>query len=97
MFDPARSSIEDLLSASAEEQLQQAVHGESLRRRADELFAIWGAARAEASVAYDDWCNEPGPRAYVAYRAAEDRADAAEFALAATWAGRRADYVVRAA
>jgi hypothetical protein len=49
-----------------------------------ELFALWSAARAEANVAYDAWCARPGDAdAYVVYRAAEDRADAAEAALAA--------------
>ena len=48
---------------------------------ADELFVVWSAARAEANVAYDDWCATPGRDGYAAYRAAEDRADAAESAL----------------
>jgi hypothetical protein len=47
----------------------------------DELFTIWSAARAEANLAYQAWCDAPGPDAYVVYRAAEDRADAAEQAL----------------
>jgi len=47
----------------------------------DELFTIWSAARAEANVAYAAWCDMRGPDAYVVYRAAEDRADAAEQAL----------------
>jgi hypothetical protein len=47
----------------------------------DELFVLWSAARAEANIAYDAWCFEPGPDAYAVYRAAEDRADAAEVAL----------------
>ena len=47
----------------------------------DELFTIWSAARAEANVAYDAWCAMRGSDAYVVYRAAEDRADAAEQAL----------------
>lgn len=50
----------------------------------DEAFALWSAARAEANVAYDDWCSRPGDLdAYAVYRAAEDRADAAEADLAA--------------
>jgi hypothetical protein len=48
----------------------------------DELFTIWSAARAEANLAYEAWCDSHGPDAYVVYRAAEDRADAAESALA---------------
>jgi hypothetical protein len=50
---------------------------------ADELFAIWSAARADANLAYDEWRLRPGAEHYAAYRAAEDRADAAEDALAA--------------
>ena len=48
----------------------------------DALFTEWSAARAEANIAYDTWCFQPGTEAYVVYRAAEDRADAAEEALA---------------
>jgi hypothetical protein len=51
-------------------------------RHHDELFTIWSAARAEANVAYQAWCEAPGVDAYTVYRAAEDRADAAEQALA---------------
>ena len=47
----------------------------------DELFVLWSAARAEANMAYDAWCAAPGRIAYAVYRAAEDRADAAEVAL----------------
>jgi hypothetical protein len=50
--------------------------------RWDELFVLWSAARAEANLAYDDWCACPGADAYAVYRAAEDRADAAEERLA---------------
>jgi hypothetical protein len=50
-------------------------------RTRDELFVMWSAARAEANIAYDTWCEEPGLDAYAVYRAAEDRADAAEVAL----------------
>jgi hypothetical protein len=49
----------------------------------DELFAIWSAARAEANLAYQAWCEVGGRAAYAVYRAAEDRSDAAEQALAA--------------
>ena len=47
----------------------------------DELFVLWSAARAEANMAYEAWCDEPGRMTYAVYRAAEDRADAAEVAL----------------
>jgi hypothetical protein len=48
----------------------------------DELFVLWSAARAEANIAYDAWCSRPGVEGYAVYRAAEDRADAAETELA---------------
>jgi hypothetical protein len=47
----------------------------------DELFTVWSAARAEANLAYQAWCELREPNGYVVYRAAEDRADAAEAAL----------------
>jgi hypothetical protein len=49
----------------------------------DELFALWSVARAEANLAFDAWRSMPGGDAYASYRAAEDRADAAQDALAA--------------
>lgn len=49
----------------------------------DELFAVWSVARAEANLAYDAWQTTPGSENYTIYRAAEDRADAAQDALAA--------------
>lgn len=49
----------------------------------DEAYAIWSVARAEANLAYDVWRSSPGSlEAYAIYRAAEDRADAAQDALA---------------
>ena len=47
----------------------------------DHEFALWSAARAEANLAYEAWCSTRGREAYAVYRAAEDRADAAEDAL----------------
>ena len=47
----------------------------------DEHFVLWSAARAEANMAYDAWCEAPGRMTYAVYLAAEDRADAAELAL----------------
>jgi hypothetical protein len=55
--------------------------------RLEEAFVLWSAARAEANLAYDAWCRAPGPDAYTVYRAAEDRADAAETDLANATAG----------
>jgi hypothetical protein len=51
-------------------------------RRPEVLYTMWCAARAEANLAYDAWCDAPGADAYAVYRAAEDRADTAEQALA---------------
>jgi hypothetical protein len=55
--------------------------------RPEEVFVLWSAARAEANIAYDDWCAHPGADSYAVYRAAEDRADAAEAELANVTAG----------
>ena len=55
---------------------------DDLRQQRDEVYAIWCAARAEANIAYDGWRATPGLDAYAAYRAAEDRADAAQDTLA---------------
>ena len=51
-------------------------------RDRDELYVLWSVARAEANIAYDAWRAAPGADAYTSYRAAEDRADAAQDALA---------------
>ncbi len=48
----------------------------------DQLYALWTVARAEANLAYDVWADFPGADTYAIYRAAEDRADAAQDALA---------------
>ena len=58
------------------------LRGVELSPFVDELFVAWSAARAEANIAYDEWCAHPGRLGYAIYRAAEDRADAAEAALA---------------
>ncbi len=47
----------------------------------DQLYAVWAVARAEANLAYDAWVQSPGADTYAIYRAAEDRADAAQDAL----------------
>ena len=47
-----------------------------------ERFVEWAASRAEANLLYDEWAAAPGRTAYAVYRAAEDRADAAQDALA---------------
>lgn len=50
----------------------------------DELFALWAAAQAEANLAYDAWRAVPGSVGYAAFLAADDRANAAHDALAAS-------------
>ena len=49
----------------------------------DELVSVWRAARAEANAALHAWRANAGPESYAVYRAAEDRADAAESSLGA--------------
>jgi hypothetical protein len=77
----------DAADAAAEE---DEVLGRASGWYAEELFAAWSAARAEANLAYAHWCAEPGADAYATFRAAEDRADAAEQAFARCVTGGRA-------
>jgi hypothetical protein len=58
------------------------------RERA-EPFVIWREARLEANSAYAAWRSHPGRDTYLAYRAAEDRADAAEDSLSRAVTGPR--------
>jgi hypothetical protein len=53
------------------------------------LHAVWRTAQDEADSAYGAWCDERGPDAYMAYRAATDRSDAALEALEALAAEAR--------
>ena len=48
-----------------------------------ELAYLRREAQAEAELAYDAWCQLPGADGYAVYRAAQDRADAAQDQLAA--------------
>jgi hypothetical protein len=48
----------------------------------DCLRVAWGEARSEANCAYELWHAERGADAYIVYRAAQDRADAAQDAFA---------------
>jgi len=48
----------------------------------DVLEAVWRSAEQEAETAWAAWRDHPGREAYLAYRAAADRADAAMDALA---------------
>jgi hypothetical protein len=47
----------------------------------EELGLSWQEARFEASLAYGHWCRTRDGTAYSIYRAAQDRADAAQDAL----------------
>jgi hypothetical protein len=49
----------------------------------DELEDAWRAAQEQAALAYAHWSATGGRAAYAVYRAAEDRADAAQDAVAA--------------
>jgi acyl-CoA reductase-like NAD-dependent aldehyde dehydrogenase len=48
----------------------------------EELSFVRREAQAEANIAYEDWRLRPGGEAYAVYRAAQDRADAAQDELA---------------
>ena len=48
------------------------------------LYGAWNDAHEEAESAYRDWRHGGGAPAYAAYRAAQDREDAAQDALATT-------------
>jgi hypothetical protein len=54
-----------------------------VRQDADGMLEAWRSARAEANAALDLWRADGGRRAFSVFRAAEDRADAAQDALAA--------------
>jgi hypothetical protein len=51
----------------------------------EELSFVRREAQAEANLAYADWHQHPNGERYVVYRAAQDRADAAQDQLA-DWA-----------
>lgn len=55
--------------------------------RYDELAYVRREAQTEAELAYGAWCRLPDTDGYTVYRAAQDRADAAQDELAA-WARR---------
>ena len=54
-----------------------------LRREAawSPVLEAWRDASEEAAVAFERWSASPGEGAYAAYRAAQDREDAAQDAL----------------
>ena len=53
------------------------------RQETDELLLAWRAAHREADAALAEWRLRPTREAFASFRAAEDRADAAQDALAA--------------
>ena len=56
-----------------------------------ELDYVRREAQAEADLAYEAWCRLPGADGYAVYRAAQDRADAAQDQLAGYASSSRAD------
>src|SRR5258707_8708766 len=56
----------------------------------EELRLGWREARLEASLAHSHWCRVRDRTAYSIYRAAQDRADAAQDALSLRHAAERA-------
>ena len=52
------------------------------RSRYDMYWHAWDDAHAQAELAYAAWHQDPGRASYAVYRAAQDRADAAQDALA---------------
>jgi hypothetical protein len=52
----------------------------------EELLAVWRVAEAEAEAAYALWREHPGGESFSAFRAAQDRSDAGQDALAASCA-----------
>jgi hypothetical protein len=55
----------------------------------EELTFSWRRAQTEATVAYGDWRRARDGKAYAIYRAAQDRADAAQDALSDEWRTER--------
>jgi len=49
----------------------------------NEAYLAWSDAHVEAEEAYADWRRDGGEPAYLVYRAAQDREDAAQDALSA--------------
>jgi hypothetical protein len=66
-------------------------HREGAAWRLYELDYARREAQAEADVAYSAWCALPNRDGYAVYRAAQDRADAAQDDLADWYAGLDAE------
>jgi hypothetical protein len=64
-------------------------HGQWLWMR-QELRSAWQEAVLDASIAYSHWRRTRDGSAYSVYRAAQDRADAAQEALSLRYAAERA-------
>jgi hypothetical protein len=64
----------------SEAQRRDAEYGDS-SWALEELRDAWQAAQRQAAAAYDHWRDVPDAMAYATYRAAQDRADAAQEAL----------------
>jgi hypothetical protein len=71
-----------LLSVEPAEALAPVRIGTRERAIFEELSFVRCEAQAEADAAYQDWCQRPGELGYAVYRAAQDRADAAQDDLA---------------
>jgi hypothetical protein len=77
-----------LLDASAEHQRILDGLGEAGRPWVlEELRFAWREAQAEAAVAYCHWRRMRDRASYAVYRAAQDRADAAQEAFSEPWVG----------
>ena len=58
------------------------------RERRSAPYDAWSDARDDARQAYRRWSSVPAPATYAAYRAAQDREDAAQDSLAQTQMSR---------
>jgi hypothetical protein len=91
MFEHTRNILTELLGADEEPRI---VPGGDLLARSgashecamfEELSFVRREAQAEADLAYGDWQRSVSAEAYTVYRAAQDRADAAQDQLAECW------------
>jgi hypothetical protein len=91
MFEHTRDILTQLLGADEEPLI--APGGDLLARSGashecamfEELSFVRREAQAEADLAYGDWQRSVSAEAYTVYRAAQDRADAAQDQLAECW------------
>ena len=68
---------------------QARLHGNPAPWLLCELQFVRREAQAEAELAYQAWSRHPGRAGYAVYRAAQDRADAAQDELAACHSERQ--------